>query len=466
MNKKFGLITAICMVVGIVIGSGVFFKVQNILEITGGNVISGVLALVIGGIIMIVCATSFSFLATKYTKINGVVDYSSETVGKGYGNMVAWFLAVIYYPAMTSVLVWVTARYTGVLFGWDITGSNVMTLGMIYLVGILAVNAFAPILAGKLQVTTTVIKLVPLFLMGFVGLIYGLVNNVAIFEVVDGVVVKTGKDSLQILIENFKSSINFDFKSMLKALVAAAFAYEGWMIATSISEELHEAKKNLPIALFFGTIIIMIVYVLYYLGVTGGATTDVLIYGGAQYAFLQIFGSFFGTLLNVFIVISCIGTLNGLMVATTRAFYTIGKREASSRFDMFKTVDKDTNMPMNSVVIGVVLIGIWYVFFYGANLTQSWFGNFVFDSSELPIITMYGMYFPIFINMIRKERKELGVFKGVVLPILALISSGFMVFSAIYSHGISVVYYMIVYVILMALGILLFKLPNKIKKEN
>ena len=465
MTKKFGLITAICMVVGVVIGSGVFFKVQNILEITNGNVVSGILALVIGGIIMIICATTFSILATKYTKINGIVDYSHETVGKRYGSMVAWFLATIYYPAMTSVLVWVTARYTGVLFGWDITGANVMTLGMIYLVGILAVNAFAPVLAGKLQVSTTVIKLIPLFLMGFVGLVYGLIKNVAIYEVVDGQVVKTGKDSLQILIENFKSSGEFNFTSMLKALVAAAFAYEGWMIATSISEELHNAKRNLPIALLFGTIIIMVVYVLYYLGVTGGATTDVLIHGGAQYAFLQIFGSFFGTVLNVFIVISCIGTLNGLMVATTRAFYAVGRREESKRFDMFTTVDKDTNMPMNSVAIGVVLIGVWYVFFYGANLTESWFGNFTFDSSELPIITMYGMYFPIFINMIRKERKELGIFKGVILPILALIASGFMVFAAIYSHGIKVVYYLIVYVIIMGLGILLFNLPVKEKKE-
>ena len=165
MSKKYGLLMAICMVVGVVIGSGVFFKVQNILEITQGNVISGVLALIIGGVIMIVCATTFSFLATKYTKINGIVDYSHEVVGKSYGSMVSWFLATIYFPAMTSVLVWVTARYTGVLFGWEITGANVMTLGVAYLVSILAVNAFAPILAGKLQISTTVIKLIPLFLM-------------------------------------------------------------------------------------------------------------------------------------------------------------------------------------------------------------------------------------------------------------------------------------------------------------
>jgi APA family basic amino acid/polyamine antiporter len=66
--------------------------------------------------------------------------------------------------------------------------------------------------------------------------------------------------------------------------------------------------------------------------------------------------------------------------------------------------------------------------------------------------------------MIRKERKDLGVFKGIILPILALISSAFMVFAAVYSHGISVLYYLIVYVVIMALGILLFKLPQKIKE--
>lgn len=466
MTKKYGLLTAISMVVGIVIGSGVFFKVQNILEVTNGNVWAGVLALIIGGAIMIICALTFSILATKYTKINGIVDYSDEIVGRKYGHLMAWFIATIYYPAMTSVLVWVTARYTGVLFGWELNSANVMTLGMIYFVAILSLNALSPKLAGKLQVSTTVIKLIPLILMAVVGFIYGLINNVVKYQVVDGEVVKVGATSLQILINNFKTSGEFSFISLLKALVAAAFAYEGWMVATSISEELKNARKNLPVALLVGTIIIMLVYVLYFLGVTGGATTEVLINGGAQYAFLQIFGDLFGTILNVFIVISCIGTLNGLMVASTRAFYTIGKRNANSRFNMFKNIDQSTNMPMNSVIMGALLIGCWYVFFYGANLTKSWFGDFVFDSSELPIITMYGMYFPIFIFMIIKERKELGVFKGIILPISALVASGFMVFAAVYSHGISVVYYMITFIVIMGIGITLLFIPKKEERLN
>ena len=54
LTKKYGLITAIAMVVGIVIGSGVFFKAQAILEKTKGDVPMGVLAWIIGGAIMVV----------------------------------------------------------------------------------------------------------------------------------------------------------------------------------------------------------------------------------------------------------------------------------------------------------------------------------------------------------------------------------------------------------------------------
>lgn len=66
LEKKYGLFTAICMVVGIVVGSGVFFKAQVILQKTGGDMPLGVLAWLIGGAIMIVCILAFSAMAQKY----------------------------------------------------------------------------------------------------------------------------------------------------------------------------------------------------------------------------------------------------------------------------------------------------------------------------------------------------------------------------------------------------------------
>ena len=70
IERKFGLVTAICMVVGIVIGSGVFFKAQTVLERTNGNMVQGIIAWVIGAAAMLLCAVNFSTLANRYEKVN------------------------------------------------------------------------------------------------------------------------------------------------------------------------------------------------------------------------------------------------------------------------------------------------------------------------------------------------------------------------------------------------------------
>ena len=147
LKKKYGLPTAIALVIGIVIGSGVFFKAEKILTATGGNLPLGILAWAIGGLIMIICAYMFSILATRYAHVNGLVDYAEALVGKRYAYYMGWFTTFIYFPAMTSVLAWVSARYLGVLCGFDITGGPVMVLACLFLVGSYAVNALSPILA-------------------------------------------------------------------------------------------------------------------------------------------------------------------------------------------------------------------------------------------------------------------------------------------------------------------------------
>lgn len=476
LEKKYGLFTAICMVVGIVIGSGVFFKAQNILNTTGGNMTLGILAWIIGGVIMLICACTFAVMATKYEKVNGIVDYAEVTVGKGYAYHVGWFLSLIYYPTLTSVLAWLSARYFGELFGWGLSSPEVMTLGCLFLVSSFALNSLAPKLAGKFQVSTTIIKLIPLLLMAIVGTIYGLCQTTLSYKVIDGKLVKDGATQMQILINNFKHVGDSGFSILFAAVVATAFAYEGWIVATSINAELKNSKKNLPIALFIGSIIIVLVYVLYYIGVAGGATIEVLQVGGAPYAFLQIFGDFFGTILKVFVVVSCLGTLNGLMLGCTRGLYALASRDLGPHAKVLKHVDPETNMPTNSSVLGLLLCGIWYAYFYIANLSQNVsFGFFSFDSSELPIITTYAFYIPIFVMMIIKERKELGTLKGIVLPSLSILCCLFMIVAAIYAHGVTplinalengkfscpIIAYLIVFTIIMIIGTIFYLRDKK-----
>ena len=436
LNKKYGLLTAIAMVIGIVIGSGVFFKAEKVLTATGGNLLLGIIAWIIGGIIMIACAYTFAVMATKYEYVNGVVDYAEAAIGKTYGYYVGWFMAVIYYPTLTSVLAWVSARYTCVLFGFSITGGECMTIACLYLIGAFAMNSLSPVLAGKFQVSTTIIKLIPLLLMAVVGTIVGITSGMTIAN-------------FTIVVEKVDT-----FSGLFTAVVATAFAYEGWIIATSINAELKDAKKNLPRALIGGTFAIMLVYILYYIGLAGAVSNETMMAGGeagAKLAFETVFSSIGGSLIFVFVIISCLGTLNGLMLGCTRGLYSIAVRGRGPKQDVFKQVDNITNMPTNSSVIGLLFCGIWLLFFYGANLTDSWFGFLSFDSSELPIVTIYAMYIPIFIMMIKKET-ELGAFKRFVMPILSICGCIFMMIAACFAHRMAVVAYLIVFVVIMIIG--------------
>ncbi|NLY38125.1 MAG: APC family permease [Firmicutes bacterium] len=439
LKKKYGLLTAIAMVVGIVIGSGVFFKAEAVLKATGGNMPLGIAAWGIVGLIMIVCSYTFAIMATKYEKVNGIVDYAEAAIGDRYGYYVGWFMAVIYTPTLTSVLAWVSARYTCVLLGWDITGGPCMTIACFYLVASYAMNALSPILAGKFQVSTTIIKLIPLMLMAVAGTVIGLINGMTVRNFTHVADASIGVGG-----------------GLFASVVAVAFAYEGWIIATSINSELKDAKRNLPRALIIGSLIVIFVYIFYYIGLAGAVTTEALMESGeagAKLAFQNIFGPVAGSLIFVFVIISCLGTLNGLMVGCTRGMYALAVRNRGVLPDTFKQVDNVTNMPTNSSVLGVLLCGFWLLYFYGANLTDPlWFTPFNFDTSELPIITLYAAYIPIFIMLMVKE-KDLPAFQRFVMPVLSIIGCIFMVVAALLAHGMAVVYYLIVFAVIMIIGV-------------
>ncbi len=472
LKKQYGLITAICMVVGTVIGSGVFFKAQAILDKTNGDMPMGILAWLCGGIVMIFCVLAFSVMSQKYEKVNGIVDYAEATVGSKYSYMVGWFMTTLYTPGMTSVLAWLSARYFLTFLcsvnpdfhltipfseGGAVNGPETLCLAGFILITVYTFNALSAKLAGFIQVSSTFIKLIPLILMAIVGTIYGCTHQL-------------DNTPLTILQANMATSAG-DFTTLFGAVVASAFAYEGWIIATSINAELKNAKKNLPIALISGGIIIITVYIFYYIGVAGGASVDTLRHDGATTAFTTVFGNVFGNILNLFVAISCLGTLNGLLLGCTRGMYSLAVRGYGPKPQVLKQVDSETHLPTNSGIIGLFIVAGWLLYFYGANLVpKGWFGYFNFDSSELPIVTIYAFYIPIFILFMKKE-KELPFVKRFLLPSLGLVGAVFMVFAALYSHGYvyykeakaigefscPVLFYLIVFAVVMLFGALFMK---------
>ena len=391
MEKRYTLPVAIALVVGTVIGSGVFFKAEAVLTKTGGNLSVGILAFIIMGVVMIISACTFGVVAQSHEGVEGLVGYASASCGKWYGYYVGWFMAVIYYPSLVSVLSWLPARYFGVLMGWD-----------------------DPVVGGRTMM--------------------GLTSGMTEFN-----------------FSNVVTEMPFT-EGLFGAIVSLAFAFEGWICATSIGSELKDSKKNMPRALLIGTVIVAIVYVIYYVGLAGAVESEVMMAGGeagAKIAFQNIFGQVGGAAIFVFVVISCWGTCNGLTMAVTRGMFDLAVESDSPKLAMFKNVDANTNMANNSAVFGLLVSSLWLLYFYGGTIMGG-FGPFKFDSSELPIITLYAIYIPIYIALLK--RKDLPGFRGKVMPVLAILCSLFMVFAAIYSHKINVVYYLIVFVVIEVIG--------------
>ena len=290
--------------------------------------------------------------------------------------------------------------------------------------------------------------MIPLILMAIFGTVKGLGSG--------------------LLIQNFTevaipaSELGGKGYMLFTAVCATSFAYEGWVVATSINAEIRDAKKNLPRALVIGTLIVMATYILYYVGLAGAVENSVMMEGGesgARIAFANVFSNIGGTLLFVFIVISCLGTLNGLMAASTRGLYSIASRGNGPRPDILKQVDPVVNMPVNSAIMGALLVAFWLLYFYGANLTEGWFGPFCFDSSELPVITIYAMYIPIFF-MIMKKEKDWSAFNRFVMPGLAICGCIVMVIAAVFAHRMAVVFYLVVYAVCLLIAFAFDKTKN------
>lgn len=439
MEKRYGLPTAISMVIGIVIGSGVFIKGGKVLSLTGGNLLQGIAVVGIVGLICIICSLVFATLGSKYEKVNGVVDYAELALGPKYAYYVGWFMTTIYTPALASMLAFFSAMMFLQLFGISAidfangqVNATAIGVGAGFLMIGYGVNALSPKLAGKLQVGMTVIKLIPLLLMGIVGTIAGLVNGTTL-EVLDYV--------------NSPDYVAVGGDGFFKAIVGFAFAYEGWILATSINAELKNSKRNLPLALVIGALVTILIYALYIWAMSTVGDVNTIIktwpFGESlpRIAFSKLFGNVIGTVVYVFITISCLGTMNGLIMASCRSMYSVSARGMGPQPSFFGHIDDQNNFAIKSSIVGMMLAGFWYAWtvmmwmggpgLFGSVHTSEWFA---WEPDEIGIICLYLMYIPMMIGLMVKA-KDLSPIKRFVLPALGVLCCLFFCYAIWTGYG-------------------------------
>jgi len=413
----------------------------------------GVLAWVVGGLVIATCVYMFAVMANRYEKIHGMVDYAEAIVGKRYGYLAGWFFCVMYQTAGYAIIAWISASFTATLAGHDnVTNTSfVFFIAAFYMAVVFVLNYLAPKLPMRLNTFTVIARLVPLVLMGTIGVVAGLVVG-------DGAPV-VAQATLYGISEGMAAP------SFLGAVFATVFAYNGWQAAVAFNSEINNSKRNLPIALLAGFFIVMVIYVLYFIGVvTNGDPYELMRSNqlGTRNAFVNIFGQAASYVVLVFVIISGLGILNMCCMGMSRGMYALARRRRGPAPGRMVKLDPDTGVPVCSMVTCVGLSFLWMMIIYGNH--NGWFGMldgrpFRFDLPDFYNMIFFVLLIPIFVGFIIKNlgNREIGLFNRLAAPMLAAGGAGFMIFALVISSPVHAAVYAGVFVVLGMVGFLFWR---------
>ena len=402
LEKNLGISAAISTVVGLVIGSGVFFKPQAIYTATNGAPGFGILAWILGGIVTITGGLTATEVSAAIPKTGGMMIYIEEIYGKRYGFLTGWMQTVLFFPGTIAASAVIFAQQAAELLGFEASNRGIIlpiALGLIILLAFF--NVLGSSLGGYIQTIATVGKLVPLALIIIFGFIKG--NSTPIFSPMVG------------------EDVNVATMAG-KVLIATLFAYDGWINVGAIAGEMKEPGKDLPIAIVGGLSLVMAVYLTINIAYLWVAPASELasVTSPASLVATKLFGNIGGKLISAGILISVFGTTNGYILTGSRIPYVLSKAGLIPGAKTISKVNKGSS-PYNAIWLVAILACLYA-------LT----GQFKL-LSDLTIFAVWAFYVLTFIGVIilRKTRPELDRPYKVplypVIPIIAIVGGLFVV---------------------------------------
>ena len=182
----------------------------------------------------------------------------------------------------------------------------------------------------------------------------------------------------------------------------------------------------MPKALMLGPLIVLSIYVLYFIGISCYVTPEVVMTLGDRHVSLaaqNLFGPAFSKMIIIFIIISVIGTVNGLVIGYIRMPYSLSLRKNMFPFSKhLRKIDKRFQMPLNSAICSLIICTIWMFVHYLCTKYNLLYNS---DVSEGAIGISYIFYTLLYIRVFKMylDKEIKSKFKGLVCPILATIGS-------------------------------------------
>ena len=442
-TKHYGLGTAISMIIGILVGSGIFFKVDDILSFTGGSVGLSVLVFFIGAFCIIFGNITLSQLAARTDRIGGIIAYFEEFVSDKAAAAFGWFQMFAYYPSIMVVVSWVAGIYTTMLFNLPATLELQILIGLIYIIFFHLINYFSLKTGGRFQNIATIMKLIPLLSIAVIGIFW--------------------REPAPITTEQLVTPIDQIGWSWLAALAPIAFSFDGWVVATSITHEVRNAKRNMPLALTIGPLIVLGVYLAYFLGMIAIVGPEYILANGDAAIYdigVILFGPRGGQVILSFILIAVLGVVNGLVLGNVRLPQALAEKGMIPNSEKIKAITAKTQLSPFAALTSLGVSLVWLLIHYASQKTGILSGG---DVSEIAIVFSYITYVILYVKVTKmhQDGQITSPLFGKVFPILGMLGSAIIVIGGIVSNPTYVPIFLLICLLIFYSG---YRYQNKLAR--
>ncbi|HYE10274.1 MAG TPA: amino acid permease [Patescibacteria group bacterium] len=338
LKKEIGLMEAITMVVGVVIGSGIFFKASSVFS-NAGTPILGILAWVVGGIITIASALTIAEIATAIPKTGGIFVYLKELYSEKWAFLFGWVQAVIYVPGVAAALSIVFVTQATYFITLTAVQQKILAIFIIFFISL--INMISTKLGSKVQFFATIGKLIPIIIIIVFGLLKGEANSFA---------------AVSDAAANPVSLSGFG-----AAILGTLWAYDGWVGVGNMAGELKNPKKDIPRSIIIGLTVIIAVYILINVAIVNiMPVADVISSDkAASDAAVILFGNAGAGLIAAGIMVSILGALNGYLMTGVRVPFAMAQDNLFPFAKTFGKLSSKFETPVNAFIFVAVLSSIY-----------------------------------------------------------------------------------------------------------
>jgi len=335
LKRDLGLIESINIVIGILVGSGIFILPAQIFSGAQAPGL-GLLAWIVAGAISIAAGLSISELAAAMPQAGGTYVYLREAYGDFWAFMQGWVSFLAYSSAITAAVAIVFTTYLGALVPLPPVLFKLAAASVVIILTL--VNYFGVRFGGYIQNIFTFGKLFCIASLVIFGFVFGRAGNFLPIFPTDGGVMG----------------------SLAAGVVAALWAYDGWIYVAMMAEEIKNPQKNLPLALILGITIVSVIYAVFNAAMLNVLPMQEIIGAGEKAGTVMagtLFGAIGGTLIGVGILISVFGTLNGVVMTAPRYYYAMARDNLFIASKVVGSVHPKYRTPHISLIIS----GLWSI---------------------------------------------------------------------------------------------------------